>query len=163
MASTGDILIRQAHPEDAETLRAILYDTFETTWRPQLTEAAAQAFLTEDRPRAYVHDRGLWFWVAEVAEVAGEVVGFVDWEADFINALHVRHTHARTGVGSRLMDHAEAEIARSGHHEARLETDTFNTNSQAFYAARGYREAGRYPDEEWNSGLTTLLLVKVLR
>jgi len=26
----------------------------------------------------------------------------------------------------------------------------------------GYREAGRYPDEEWNSGLTTILLVKPL-
>ena len=51
------------------------------------------------------------------------------------------------------------KIAVSGHAVARLETDTFNTRSQAFYAARGYREAGRYPDEEWNSGLTTVLLV----
>ncbi len=59
MASPGDILIRPAHPEDAAALRAILRDTFESTWRPQLTEAAAQALLTEDRPRAYVHDRGL--------------------------------------------------------------------------------------------------------
>ena len=41
--------------------------------------------------------------------------------------------------------------------------DSFNTRSQAFYAARGYREADRYPDLEWNSGLTTLLLVKPLR
>jgi ribosomal protein S18 acetylase RimI-like enzyme len=60
------------------------------------------------------------------------------------------------------MDHAEAAMAADGHAQARLETDTFNTRSQAFYAKRGYREAGRYPDEEWNSGLTTLLLVKVL-
>jgi hypothetical protein len=61
------------------------------------------------------------------------------------------------------MDHAEAEMARAGHASARLETDTFNQRSQAFYAARGYIEAGRYPDEEWNSGLTTLLLMKPLR
>jgi hypothetical protein len=61
------------------------------------------------------------------------------------------------------MDLAEAEIARAGHAQARLETDTFNTRSQAFYAARGYVEADRYPDHEWNSGLTTLLLVKPLR
>ena len=39
---------------------------------------------------------------------------------------------------------------------------TFNTRSQAFYAARGYHEAGPYPDEEWNSRLTTVLLVKAL-
>ncbi len=60
------------------------------------------------------------------------------------------------------MDFAEKEIARSGFPKARLETDTFNTRSCAFYAARGYREMERYPDEEWQSGLTTLLLVKRL-
>ena len=60
------------------------------------------------------------------------------------------------------MDKAEYEIAADGFPTARLETDTFNARSQAFYAARGYREAARYPDEEWSSGLVTILLVKPL-
>jgi len=60
------------------------------------------------------------------------------------------------------MDQVEAEAAAAGITALRLETDTFNTRSQAFYRARGYREAGRYPDTEWTSGLTTLLLVKEL-
>lgn len=159
MASGPDLLLRPARPDDAAALRAILYDTFESTWLPQITPAAARAFRDEDRPGAYVAARGLEFWVAERD---GEVVGLVDWEKDFVNALHVRSSHARTGVGARLMDKAEAEIARSGFAQARLETDTFNARSQAFYAARGYREADRYPDPEWDSGLTTLLLVKLL-
>jgi ribosomal protein S18 acetylase RimI-like enzyme len=153
------LLVRPARRDDAPALRAILCDTFESTWRPNVTPAAAQAFRTEDRPGLYVAERGLMFWVAERA---GEVVGFVDWQDDFINALHVLAAHARTGVGARLMDRAEATIARSGRPEARLETDTFNARSRAFYAARGYREAERYPDREWDSGLTTLLLVKPL-
>lgn len=70
--------------------------------------------------------------------------------------------HARSGVGARLMDQVEAETADAGFTAIRLETDTFNTTSQAFYRARGYREAGRYPDTEWSSGLTTILLVKDL-
>jgi len=45
---------------------------------------------------------------------------------------------------------------------ARLETDTFNTQSQGFYLALGYREADRYPDLEWHSGFTTILYVKTL-
>ncbi len=159
MTSTGDILIRQARPDDADALKAILRDTFESTWLPQLTAEAARAFASEDRPAAYVGERGLLFLVAEIG---GEPVGFVDWDGDFINALHVRSSHARAGVGQRLMDHAEAGVAEAGFATARLETDTFNLRSQAFYAARGYREADRYPDEEWNSGLTTLLLVKAL-
>jgi hypothetical protein len=60
------------------------------------------------------------------------------------------------------MDVAEGEIARAGFAAARLETDTFNRASQAFYAARGYKEVDRYPDAEWNSGLTTILLMKAL-
>ena len=159
MTSAPDILIRQARPDDAAACQAILRDTFESTWLPELTAEAAGAFRSEDRPAAYVGERGLLF---HVAEVGGQVVGFIDWNGDFINALHVRASHARTGVGGRLMDRAEAAIAEAWFPAARLETDTFNQRSQAFYAARGYREADRYPDEEWNSGLTTVLLVKGL-
>ena len=159
MAPTREILIPQARPDDAGALRAILRDTFESTWLPELTPEAAEAYRGEDRPAAYVGERGLLFLVAETG---GAVVGLVDWDGDFVNALHVLASHARSGVGSRLMDHAEAAMAAAGHARARLETDTFNIRSQAFYAKRGYREAGRYPDEEWNSGLTTLLLVKPL-
>ncbi|MDB5417173.1 MAG: hypothetical protein JWP50_592 [Phenylobacterium sp.] len=159
MPPTATVLIRAARPADAAALRAVLHDTFESTWRPQVTPAAAQAFRDEDRPAAYVAARGLRFWVAERD---GRAVGFVDWDGDFVNALHVRADHARTGLGAQLMDKAEAEIARAGFPAARLETDTFNAPSQAFYAARGYREADRYPDREWDSGLTTLLLVKPL-
>lgn len=154
------IVVRPARlPQDAAALRAILIDTFESTWSPQLTEAARAAFRAEDRPGAFIAARGALF---QVAEIDGEVAGFVDWDGDFVNALHVLGRHARAGVGGRLMDHAEARMAQAGHAAARLETDTFNTRSQAFYARRGYVEADRYPDEEWNSGLTTLLLVKPL-
>jgi ribosomal protein S18 acetylase RimI-like enzyme len=157
--SDADTLVRPSRPEDAGSLRAILHDTFESTWRPQITAEAAQAFLVEDRPARFVAERGHAF---RVAERAGEVIGLVYWEDDFVHALHVAGAHARRGVGARLMDEAEAAIAAAGHAQARLETDTFNARSRAFYAARGYREAGRYPDEEWASGLTTLLLVKPL-
>lgn len=157
MASSANVVVRPARQDDAPDLKAILQDTFETTWRPQVSAAAIRAFLTEDRPAAYVAQRGLDFWVAERD---GAVVGLVHWQGDFVHALHVRSDHARSGVGARLMDKAEAEIAGSGFAAARLETDTFNAASRAFYKARGYREADRYPDKEWNSGLTTLLLVK---
>ena len=153
------LILRRAEPSDLPGLRAILHDTFQSTWRPQITPTAAQAFLTEDRPSVYVGERGLLF---QVAERAGEVVGFVDWQGDFVNALHVRTDQARSGVGAALMDLAEASIAGAGHSTSRLETDTFNARSQAFYAARGYVEADRYPDTEWDSGLVTLLLVKKL-
>lgn len=156
----SDLRVRRAQATDAPILREILHDTYESIWLPHLTSAASQAFRDEDRPAAYVAARGAEFWVAELD---GEVIGFVDWDGDFVNALHVRSSRARMGAGRHLMDKAEAEIAAAGFSSARLETDTFNTRSRAFYASRGYREADSYPDTEWNSGLTTLLLVKPLR
>jgi ribosomal protein S18 acetylase RimI-like enzyme len=153
-------LIRSARANDAAALKAILYDTFESTWRPAITAAAAEAFVVADRPAAYIAARGANFWVAERG---GVIVGLCDWQDDFVNALHVLGGHARTGVGQLLMDKAEAAIAAAGFEAARLETDTFNTRARRFYAGRGYAEIDQYPDLEWGSGLTTVLLRKSLR
>src|ERR1019366_3701428 len=129
MRSRSNILVRAARAADAPALIAILYDTFESTWFPNITPVAAQTIRDENRPANYVGERGLQFWVAERD---GEVVGLVDWQDDFVNALHVLASHARSGVGARLMDKAESEIARSGFASARLETDNFNQRRQAF-------------------------------
>ena len=119
--SANATLIRQALAADAPALREILYDTFESTWLPNITPLAAQAFRSEDRPAAYKANRGKEFWVAQRS---GEVIGFVEWYGDFVNALHVRARCLRAGCGAGLMDQAEAEIARAGFTAARLETDT---------------------------------------
>lgn len=153
------IVVRQAAAADRAALKQVLRETFESTWRPNISVAAAEAYLRAAHGDAYVERHGLAFWLAEFA---GEVAGFVHWDDDFIEALHVRPRFARRGIGRQLMDVAERAIARTGFPGVRLETDTFNEGSRAFYAARGYAEAGRYPDEEWNSGLTTILLVKQL-
>ena len=159
MPARQEIRIRPFNLADTEPVMAILNDTFTTTWLPQLTAAAARAFRDEDRPRAYVTARGQYFWIAEDE---ADVIGFIDWDDDFINALHVASSHSRRGAGTRLLAFAEAAIREAGHNAAQLETDTFNTRSRAFYAARGYREVDFYPDREWGSGLTTVLLVKSL-
>ena len=156
---TAPLHIRSARAADSAALIAIFHSTFQSTWRPAITPAAAEAYARENRPADYVARCGLEF---RVAARAGEIIGLVHWRNDFIHALHVHAAHARSGAGTALMDLAETEIARAGFPAARLETDTFNLGAQAFYAARGYAEAGRYPDEEWDSGLTTLLLEKRL-
>lgn len=88
--------LRPAQPAEACAVIATLHDTFESTWRPNITPSAAQAFRDEDRPAAYFAARGHKFWVCESAD---GVVGFVDWQDDFVNALHVRRVQARSGVG----------------------------------------------------------------
>lgn len=133
--------------------------TFHSTWAPQLTPAALEKRLREPPALAYVRERGAEFVVAADGEA---ILGMVHWEGDFVHALHVSPAAQRRGVGRALLSHAETAIAAGGHGSARLETDTFNAQSRAFYAGRGYLEVDSYPDQEWDSGLTTLLLEKAL-
>ncbi len=98
----------------------------------------------------------------QVACIDGEIVGLLDWRDDFIDALHVSPGQQRRGIGAVLLDHAERNIRAAGFARARLETDTFNQQARAFYGKQGYAEVDFYPDEEWHSGFTTVLMSKVL-
>ncbi|MCO4888995.1 GNAT family N-acetyltransferase [Cupriavidus sp. WGtm5] len=151
--------IRPALPSDAQAVEAILIDTHLGTWKPQLTPAAAAAFELQGKTRSYVEARLQEF---RVACVDGVPAAMVDWEHNFIWALHVGRAWQRMGLGAALLAHAEAEMARAGQREARLETDTFNQQSRAFYRRQGYAEIDFYPDESWDSGFTTVLLSKAL-
>jgi ribosomal protein S18 acetylase RimI-like enzyme len=151
--------IRGACAGDVAGVIEVLLDTYRRTWRPQLTPGAIERIEREDRVGTYVRTSLPAFQVA----VAGRrVVGMIHWRGNFVVALHVHGDVQRRGVGRALLAVAEAAIRSAGHAAARLETDSFNTRSLAFYARHGYREIGRYPDTEWDSGLTTLLLEKAL-
>ncbi|MDF3882485.1 GNAT family N-acetyltransferase [Cupriavidus basilensis] len=151
--------IRRAGPSDAQAVAAILTETYLTTWQPQLTPEAAMRFAQCDKIGDYVRSRLAEF---HLACVNGTVAGMVDWENDFVWALHVSPRWQARGVGSTLLAHAEAAMAAAGHRQARLETDTFNAGSRAFYQRHGYAEVEFYPDESWHSGFTTVLLSKPL-
>ena len=156
---TRNISVRPAKTADFAEVKQVLADTFESTWRPEITEVAAERYLASDVGGRYVDRNGLAFWVVEVD---GHVAGMVHWSGDFIEALHVAGAHQRLGLGRLLLARAEQEIGKAGLERVRLETDTFNQQSQAFYRAMGYVEMGQYPDEEWDSGLTTVLFEKLL-
>lgn len=154
-----EISIRPARPQDFPVMRAILRDTFESTWQPQITEAAARRYVETDIGGRFVARCGADMLVAEAD---GQVAGLLYHIDDFIDALHVPSAFQRRGIGRRLLIRAERYIAEKGFRQARLETDTFNAQAQAFYKALGYIEMARYPDEEWQSGLTTVLFEKPL-
>lgn len=149
--------LRPARAEDFDQLVRLLQATFRSTWEPALTPEAAKAHRESGRTENYVRTSLEHFIVAELG---GEVAGMVHWEGDFLGALHIDPRLARRGIGSTLLEHAEAQMQAAGVKLVQLETDTFNTPARGFYAAHGYSEAAQYPDEEWNSGLTTVLLVK---
>lgn len=152
-----DVMVRRAIEADFPDLKRILSETFASTWQPEITAEAARRYLETDVGGRFVEEQGLNFLVATVE---GGVAGLVSWQDDFIDALHVGTRHQRLGIGRALMMEAEKAIQGAGHAQVRLETDSFNQQSQGFYKALGYEERGRYPDLEWESDLTTVLFEK---
>ena len=151
--------LRPYRASDRDPLVKLLEDSYRSTWAPHVSAEAWERWSQEQRPLNYVDAMGEEF---VVADLSGEVAAMVHWRADFIHALHVRSQFHRRGIGSLLLAHAEQEIAMAGHGFARLETDSFNAASRAFYAANGYSESGSRPADEWGGEFTTLLLVKAL-
>lgn len=151
--------LRQAAPGDAQALRAILWATYDSTWKPEITPAKHAQICAQDKPASYVQARGALFWLAEYE---GVVAAMVDWEDDFVHALHVLPAFQGRGLGRALLQHAEAAMRAAGHAKVRLETDTFNQAAIGFYERQGYQCEATYPDEEWESGLTTVLMTKLL-
>ena len=153
------INIRQATASDFAAMKAILQDTFESTWQPEITPTAASRYIETDIGGRFVDEHGLKMFVAEIDD---RVAGLIDWHDDFVDAVHVAKTHQGFGVGRALMTHAEQGMHAAGFRQSRLETDTFNERSHAVYRSLGYVETDRYPDDEWDSGFTTILFVKPL-
>lgn len=157
---SSSLSIRAARKEDIAALSDILIATFEQVWQPRLTGPGIEK--GKDFPTR-VHDY-LEQYVADiyVATLDGELLGMIHWIGDFVAALHVSPTTQGKGVGSALLAFAEQEIVKS-HDQVRLETDSFNAQSRAFYKKHGFEEIKQYPDEEWDSGFTTILLQKLLK
>jgi len=153
------LLLRPASSDDHAALIAILRESFRDTWAPQMSSEAIQRYDIDARSAQYVETSAAAF---VVAELDGKIAGFIHWTGDFVHALHVSAMMRRKGVGQQLMGMAEDEIWSAGLRRVRLETDTFNGPSQALYRALGYREIDRYPDIEYDPGITTVLLEKLL-
>lgn len=151
--------IRPARSDDRAAVLALLEETFVDTWRPQLSAEAIAAYRNGGGTERFV-DTHLGRFV--VAELDGRLAGFAHRAGGFVGALHVTAPARRRGVARQLMAALETAMRADGLATASLETDTFNTGSQALYLALGYRETARYPDEEWNSGLTTIRYEKTL-
>lgn len=130
-------MIREARPDEAETLLAIQH------------EAAAAAFshiFPQDR-YPFPSDDILEVWrevlgdaniEVYIAEVGGEPVGSISVGDGFLRTLYVVPSHQGTGVGSALHDFALERLRAHGLAIAKLWTLEENWNARRYYEKRGW-------------------------
>jgi N-acetylglutamate synthase-like GNAT family acetyltransferase len=135
-----DFTIRDARPEDAEALAALVGQLGYPTTAPAVVRRLA-------RMEASEADRLV------VAEADGEVVGLAslheslsveyDEPAAKLSAIVVDERHRRCGIGEALVAEMEAEARRRGCCLIFLTTAERRSDAHAFYQRLGFEETGR--------------------
>lgn len=122
--------IRDANESDAPSVGAILSEFVDTTdWMPRLH--------THEEDRGFCEKMIGSGWV-RVAEIGGDICGFIARNDQEVNALYVRGDARSQGVGGALLKEAQ-EMSPE------LELWTFQENIAArrFYADHGFYEISR--------------------
>jgi ribosomal protein S18 acetylase RimI-like enzyme len=141
---------RYASPSDAETVRRIARASLSASYAPALDDetidAAVEQWYTSENVERAVAEEGT---VLVLAEADGSVVGFAKGvvvgrrePVGEIHWLHVAPDHRGHGVGARLLDRIEDELAdRSAQRFAGFVLDV-NEEGADFYDRHGYTETG---------------------
>jgi ribosomal protein S18 acetylase RimI-like enzyme len=136
-------VIRPGTAKDAEGVARVQVETWQVAYAHALPHEQLQALSIEERS-------GQWRrWPPIVAEVDGEIVGFVsvgasrdeDAEGE-LYAIYVHPDHWGTGTGRRLMHAGEEELRRLGHRNVVLWVLEDNPRARRFYELAGWSADG---------------------
>jgi GNAT superfamily N-acetyltransferase len=155
---TSEIVLRSAEEQDVPALVRLLRRSWLVTWAPELPFEAVQAFAAADPARQHAEDGWHSFVVATREEL---LLGMVQTDRDFVEALHVDPGYWNGGVGSKLLNEAEQRIA-GAYAIARLEVRSFNTRARTFYTRRGWTEVRRCPGTECGSPVENVEMQRTL-
>jgi len=79
-----------------------------------------------------------------VAEVAGEVAGFVMVVQDEVEQVYVGEDHRGSGVAGLLLADGERQVHEQGHDTAWLAVVARNERARCFYTKRGWVDQGLF-------------------
>ena len=122
--------IRLFDETDAEAVAALWREVFPDSSKWNVPENDIQAKLVVQRE---------FFWVAtDGPEIVGTTMAGYDGHRGWIYYVVVSPRHRRSGIGSRLMAHAEDALAHAGCPKINLQVRAGNEEVVAFYKRLGY-------------------------
>ena len=142
--------LRPATPDDAATVADLWHHGWHDAHPGHVPEGLTAARTLEafhQRTPARMGD-------TTVAEIGGEIAGFVMIDADEVEQVFVGAEHRGTSVARILLDEAERQVAAAGYDEAWLAVVAGNTRARRFYERRGWRDRGDLPYEVEAGGTT---------
>jgi GNAT superfamily N-acetyltransferase len=93
-------------------------------------------------------------WLSAWLAISGEdIVGVTMTRDEWVSDLWVRHDHRRTGIGGKLLAHAEREIYSRGHYTLYLRVVKTNTRAVEFYRSHGWRVHREFPHRKFGHAM----------
>ena len=132
----AEIVIRRITPSENDLVHAMVQTIADETF----------AYLFPFPPVPFGEANWSSAWLAVAGE---EIAGVTTTQGEWINDLWVRSEHRRTGVGGKLLTHAEGEIRERGYQTFRLRVVKSNSRAVEFYQNRGWRVCREFPHQKF--------------
>jgi GNAT superfamily N-acetyltransferase len=131
-----EIVIRRARPSENDSVHALVQAIADETF--------AYLFAPSQVPIGEAN------WLSACLAVSGEeIVGVTMTRDEWVSDLWVRRESRRTGIGGKLLTHAESEVRSRGHNTLRLRVVKSNTRAVEFYQRHGWRVQRDFPHEKF--------------
>jgi ribosomal-protein-alanine N-acetyltransferase len=145
------VTTRDADSCDLDAVAALERVSFPVPWKREYFEVEIGASFRYNR--VAIGPKGDLAGYVFCAFAAGEL---------HVNKIAVADWHRRRGVASLLMDEVLGFSVRAGVEEIYLEVRVSNRAARAFYAALGFREAGRR-NRYYLDGEDALVMVRTMK
>ena len=166
-------MIRDATAADLPAVDRIFRQSFCDTFAHLYAQADLDAFLGQFTPEAWAKEFDDARYRFRVAEVDGEVIGFLKLgpsalpiqtraRAIELRQLYVLKEHHGSGLAAALTDWAVDEARQQGAQELYLTVYTDNHRARRFYDRYGFQEVGRYDFMVGNHADEDIIMRKML-
>jgi GNAT superfamily N-acetyltransferase len=133
-------MLRPARPEDAPAVAEIWHHG----WRDGHLGNVPDALTAVRTPGSFRVRAGERVADTVVAEVDGEVAGFIMVDGDEVEQVYVSAEHRGRGVAGVLLAEAERLVAAAGHERAWLAVVPGNARARRFYERSGWADDGLF-------------------
>jgi ribosomal protein S18 acetylase RimI-like enzyme len=139
-----EIVVRRARQDENRAVHELIQTIADETF--------AYLFATPQVPIGEAN----WFsaWLAISGE---EIVGVTMTRDEWVSDLWVRSDSRRTGIGTKLLAHAEREIRSRGHDIFRLRVVKSNPRAVQFYQSQGWRVHREFPHEKFGHAMLEMI------
>jgi GNAT superfamily N-acetyltransferase len=136
-------VIRPAEPRDADAVAEV----WRAAWRDGHVGHVPDALVAVRTVESFRTRAAGLVPNTTVAEVDGEVAGFVTVVDDEVEQVFVAAAHRGKGIADTLLAEGERRVRANGHQEAWLAVVAGNGRARAFYERQGWRDDGAFDYE----------------